>query len=30
VRAGFFYVRTGELVVHDELPGREEVEALLR
>ncbi|TNM37624.1 ATP-dependent helicase [Nocardioides albidus] len=30
VRAGFFYVRSGELVVHDELPGREEVEQLLQ
>ncbi|MDQ6524413.1 ATP-dependent DNA helicase [Nocardioides sp. LHD-245] len=30
VRAGFFYVRTGELVEPDGLPGRAEVEALLR
>jgi len=30
VRAGFFYVRTGRLVVHDDLPGREEVEQILR
>lgn len=29
VRAAFFYVRSGELVVHDDLPGRAEVEALL-
>ncbi|MCR1785967.1 ATP-dependent helicase [Nocardioides carbamazepini] len=29
VRAGFFYVRTGELVVHDDLPDRGEVEKLL-
>ncbi|AIY19821.2 ATP-dependent DNA helicase [Pimelobacter simplex] len=29
VRAGFYYVRRGELVVHDELAGREEVLSLL-
>jgi DNA helicase II / ATP-dependent DNA helicase PcrA len=29
VRAAFYYVRTGELVVHDELPGRDEVERLV-
>lgn len=29
VRAGFFYVRTGELVVHEDLPGRQEVEKVL-
>ena len=30
VRAGFLYVRTGRLVVHDQLPGQRELEALLR
>jgi DNA helicase-2/ATP-dependent DNA helicase PcrA len=29
VRAAFHYVRTGRTVVHDDLPGREELEALL-
>ncbi|MGN0062845.1 MAG: ATP-dependent helicase [Nocardioides sp.] len=29
VRAGFCYVRTDDLVVHDDLPGREELRALL-
>jgi DNA helicase-2/ATP-dependent DNA helicase PcrA len=29
VRAGFYYVRHGELVVHEELPGREQLEQLL-
>ncbi|MBM9461529.1 ATP-dependent helicase [Nocardioides sp. zg-536] len=29
VRAAFYYVRTGRLVVHDDLPGREGVESLL-
>ncbi|WP_435770887.1 ATP-dependent DNA helicase [Nocardioides sp. SYSU DS0651] len=30
VRAGFYYVRTDRLVVHDDLPGRAEIERLLR
>lgn len=30
VRAAFYYVRTGELVEPDELPGRDELEKLLR
>ncbi len=30
VRAAFHYVRTGRTVVHDDLPGRDELEALLR
>jgi DNA helicase-2/ATP-dependent DNA helicase PcrA len=30
VRAGFYYVRTGELVEPRDLPGREDLEALLR
>ncbi len=30
VRAAFYYVRDGEVVVHDDLPGREELEAVLR
>jgi DNA helicase II / ATP-dependent DNA helicase PcrA len=30
VRASFFYVRTGELVSLDQLPGREELESMLR
>lgn len=30
VRAAFLYVRSGELVVHDDLPGRAELELLLR
>ena len=29
VRAGFYYVRSDRLVPHDDLPGREELEALL-
>ncbi len=29
VRAGFFHVRSGELVVHPELPGRDDLAALL-
>jgi DNA helicase-2/ATP-dependent DNA helicase PcrA len=29
VRAAFHYVRTGRTVVHDDLPGRDELEALL-
>lgn len=29
VRAGFFYVRSGELVVHDDLPDRARIEELL-
>ena len=29
VAAAFYYVRDGEVVVHDDLPGREELEALL-
>ena len=29
VRAGFYYVRTGDLVVHDELPDRAAIEAIL-
>jgi len=29
VRAGFYYVRTGELVTHDDLPGRAELERLV-
>ena len=29
VRAGFYYVRDGELAVHEGLPGREELERLL-
>ncbi|UMG91804.1 PD-(D/E)XK nuclease family protein [Nocardioides sp. TF02-7] len=29
VRAGFYYVRTGDLVVHDDLPDRPELERLL-
>ena len=29
VRAGFYYVRHGELVVHEDLPGREKLEQLL-
>ena len=29
VRAGFHYVRSDRLVLHDDLPGREELEALL-
>ena len=29
VRAGFFYVRSGELVEPPELPGRAELEAIL-
>ena len=30
VRAAFYYVRDGEVVVHDDLPGREELEEVLR
>ncbi len=30
VGAAFYYVRTGALVTHDDLPGRQELEALLR
>ena len=30
VRAAFLYVRSGELVVHDALPGLAELETLLR
>lgn len=29
VRAAFYYVRSGELVVHDDLPGRDELGALV-
>jgi DNA helicase II / ATP-dependent DNA helicase PcrA len=29
VRAAFYYVRTGEVVVHDDLPGRDELERLV-
>ena len=29
VTAAFYYVRTDHLVVHDDLPGRREIEALL-
>ena len=29
VRAAFYYVRTGEVVEPPDLPGREEIEALL-
>ncbi len=30
VRAAFYYVRSGKLDEHDDLPGREQIEALLR
>ena len=30
VRAAFFYVRDGEVVLHDDLPGRQELEEVLR
>ena len=30
VRAAFLYVRSGEVVVHDDLPGQAELEALMR
>jgi DNA helicase-2/ATP-dependent DNA helicase PcrA len=29
VRAAFYYVRTGDLVEHTDLPGREDLERLL-
>ena len=30
IRAAFYYVRDGEVITHDDLPGRAELEALLR